>query len=268
MSDSLIRSLAIRSFTMLDLIQQAADLLSDAHSLVVLTGAGVSKESGIPTFREAQEGLWARYDPERLATMAGFLADPTLVWRWYQYRLDLAGRCQPNPGHQAIAALEAHVPDVHVITQNIDGLHQQAGSSHVLELHGSIRRFKCLRGHLNLTLAELQAQEEVPPRCPRSGCGALVRPDVIWFGETLNESVLQQAFARSQACDVMLIVGTSGIVTPAAWLPSQASQSGARIVEVNPAPSALTHLADIHLAGPAGEVLPQVVGQMGVMHQT
>jgi len=247
---------------MLTQIQQVAQILAQAKRLVILTGAGISKESGIPTFREAQQGLWAKYDPQRLATMQGFLANPKLVWDWYQFRLGLVEQAQPNPGHCAIAELEERLPQVTVITQNVDGLHVRAGSRGVLELHGNIRRFKCLRGHGNLSLADLAGQDAAPPLCPHPGCGALVRPDVVWFGENLDYRMLNQAVAGSEACDVMLIVGTSGVVQPAASLPYHAWDARARIVEVNPEASELTELAHVHLAGPAGEMLPRVLAAM------
>lgn len=246
-----------------DRIQQAASILAHARRLVILTGAGISKESGIPTFREAQQGLWAQYDPQRLATMQGFLANPKLVWDWYQFRLGLVEQAQPNPGHRAIAELEQRLPQVTVITQNVDGLHVRAGSRRVMELHGNIRRFKCLRGHGNLSMADLAGQDAAPPLCPHPGCGALVRPDVVWFGENLDYRILNQAVAASEACDVMLIVGTSGVVQPAASLPYHAWDARARIVEVNPEASELTDLAHVHLAGPAGEMLPQVLAVIG-----
>jgi NAD-dependent deacetylase len=248
---------------MQDLIHQAANILAQAHRLVILTGAGISKESGIPTFREAQQGLWAKHDPQRLATMQGFLANPTLVWDWYQFRLGLVEQAQPNPGHHAIAELEQRLPHVEVITQNVDGLHVRAGSRRVLELHGNIRRFKCLRGHGNLTMADLAGQDAAPPLCPHPGCQALVRPDVVWFGENLDSRVLNQAVADSAACDVMLIVGTSGAVQPAASLPYNAWHARARIIEVNPEASELTDLAHVYLAGPAGVMLPQVLAAIG-----
>ena len=245
-----------------ELIRQTALLLANAHRLVILTGAGMSKESGIPTFREAQDGLWASYDPQQLATMQGFRANPTLVWDWYQYRLGLVERAQPHAGHLAVAALEQQLRGVVVITQNVDGLHARAGSRDVLELHGSIRRFKCLRGHGGLNVEDLAGQSESPPRCPRAGCDALVRPDVVWFGEQLDAGIIQRAFVESEACDVMLIVGTSGVVHPAASLPYQAWNRRARIIEVNPLRSELTDLAHIFLQGPAGQVLPDVLAAM------
>ncbi|MER2598923.1 MAG: NAD-dependent deacylase [Caldilineales bacterium] len=237
-------------------ISSAADLLRNARRLVVLTGAGMSKESGIPTFRDAQTGLWAQHSPERLATMQGFLADPRLVWDWYQFRLGLVEQAQPNPGHVAIAELERQLPFVQVITQNVDGLHSAAGSQRVLELHGSIRRFKCLRGHGHMSMADFQDQDARPPLCPQPNCRALIRPDVVWFGENLDFNVLNQAVAFSEACDVMLIVGTSGVVQPAASLPYQAVR--ARLIEVNPEPSELSDSVHIYLQGRAGEVLPEL----------
>lgn len=249
-------------------MQQAASILANARRLVILTGAGMSKESGIPTFREAQEGLWANYDPQQLATMQGFRSNPSLVWDWYQYRLGLIERAEPHAGHLAIAALEQRLRGVVVITQNVDGLHTRAGSRDVLELHGSIRRFKCLRGHGGLSMDDLPRQPESPPRCPRAGCDALVRPDVVWFGEQLDPAILQRAFVESEACDVMLIVGTSGVVHPAASLPTRAWNRRARIIEINPQRSELTDLAHIFLQGPAGQVLSRLLtvvdGERGV----
>jgi len=245
------------------LIQRAAEILARSRNLVVFTGSGVSKESGIPTFRDAQEGLWARYDPQQLATVEGFLRDPKLVWEWYDYRFGLLKSVKPNPGHLAIAALERYVPRVVVITQNIDNLHQDAGSSDVIELHGNMRRYKCLAGHTGFTRADFASQKEIPPHCPR--CGAMLRPDVVWFGELLPPESLDRAFAESESCDAVLVVGTSGLVQPAASLPSHAHRAGSPIIEVNPHPSAITPLADIFLQGPAGEVLPRLVDALAAV---
>lgn len=241
---------------MSSLITKAAAILRQSQRLVVLTGAGMSKESGIPTFREAQVGLWAKHDPQRLATMQGFLTNPQLVWDWYQFRLGLVEQAQPNPGHHALVELEQRLPFVQVITQNVDGLHTVAGSHRVLELHGNIRRFKCLRGHGHMSMNDLRGQEARPPLCPQPNCGALVRPDVVWFGENLDFNVLNQAAAFSEACDVMLIVGTSGVVQPAASLPYHAHS--ARLIEINPEPSELTDAVQVYLQGTAGEVLPEL----------
>lgn len=237
---------------------RAAQLIARARRLVVLTGAGISKESGIPTFREAQGGLWAQYDPMEMASEAGFLKNPRLVWEWYEYRFGMVKSAQPNPGHFAIAQLEQLVPKVTVITQNIDGLHAAAGSTAVLELHGSIQRYKCFTGrHTGFSLEDILSQAEKPPRCPE--CGDLVRPDVVWFGEYLPADVMRQAYEASQRCAVMLVVGTSGVVQPAASLPYVAARTGALIVDVNPERDEIGETADIFLQGKGGDVLPQLL---------
>ncbi len=247
-------------------IQDAARRLARVQQLVVLTGAGVSKESGIPTFREAQDGLWARYDPMLMASREGFLRDPKLVWEWYEYRFGMVAAAQPNPGHLAIVELERIIPATTVITQNIDGLHQAAGSRSVIELHGSIRCYKCLGGrHTGFTRADLAGQE-MPPRCPR--CGDLLRPDVVWFGEYLPEDALTTAWALSERCDAMLVVGTSGVVQPAASLPYVAARGGALVIDVNPDRDEIAEMADIFLHGPGGEVLPALVATLRAQLQT
>lgn len=242
---------------MRDQIKQAADLIAQAEYVVVFTGAGVSKESGLPTFRDAQEGLWAQYDPEELASLEGFRRDPELVWTWYQHRRALYGDVEPNPGHDAIVQLEELVPRVVVVTQNVDDLHRRAGSTDIVELHGNIYRYKCLEEERPLTLEDLGATDEVPPRCPH--CGSLVRPDVVWFGEFLPTDALDRAIQESRQCYVMLVVGTSAIVQPAASLPYEAAEHGASIIEVNPRPSGATRVADVFLQGPSGDILPQVI---------
>jgi NAD-dependent deacetylase len=239
-------------------LKAAAQRVARASSLVVLTGAGISKESGIPTFREAQDGLWARYDPMEMASERGFLRNPKLVWEWYEYRFGMVAAARPNPGHLAIAGLEALVAEVTVVTQNIDGLHQAGGSTRVLELHGSIRRYKCLSGrHAGFAPEDFARQTEKPPRCPE--CGDLLRPDVVWFGEYLPEQVLRDAFAASRTCDVMLVAGTSGVVQPAASLPYAARDAGATVIDVNPDADELSTMADFFLRGPGGTVLPELL---------
>lgn len=245
---------------MADLIEEAARKLAGVKRLVVLTGAGVSKESGIPTFREAQAGLWARYDPMEMATQEGFLRNPKLVWEWYEYRFGMVASAQPNAGHRAIAELEQIIPSVAVVTQNIDGLHQAGGSSNVIELHGSIRRYKCLSGrHTGFSPADLAGLDK-PPRCPH--CGDLLRPDVVWFGEYLAEDVLATAFALSEQCDAMLVVGTSGVVQPAAALPFVAACAGALVIDVNPDRDEIAHMADVFLQGTGGAVLPSLLDSL------
>jgi NAD-dependent deacetylase len=251
-------------------IKGAASILAETSTLVVLSGAGVSKESGIPTFREAQTGLWARYDPQQLATRDAFRRNPQLVWEWYEYRRELVARTGPNPGHRALAEMERYIPHVIVLTQNIDGFHQAAGSSDVVELHGNIRRSKCFANcHGEPTLVnviELPDREGASPHCPY--CGDLIRPDVVWFGEALPGEALGRAMRASAEGDAMLVVGTSGVVYPAAALPQMAKEAGNRVIEVNPEASGITPLADLFLAGPAGMVLPQLLAGLASLRQT
>ncbi|HEY0016436.1 MAG TPA: NAD-dependent deacylase [Longimicrobium sp.] len=241
-------------------LQRAARMLAGAHRVVVSSGAGMSKESGIPTFRDAMEGLWSSFDPQELATVAGFRAAPRRVWSWYAWRRERVGDARPNPGHLALVDLQAHVPRLTVVTQNVDGLHTEAGSADVVELHGNIRRVKCLdRGHPydGPLPPYARGDEQDPPPCPL--CGSPLRPDVVWFGEMLPRDAVERAWSLAERCDVLLIIGTSGTVWPAAELPLVARRHGARIIEVNPEPSELTHAADVFLQGPSGEVLPALV---------
>ena len=233
----------------------AARALARSHRLVVFTGAGVSKESGIATFREPETGLWAQYDPMELATYEAYVRQPELVWSWYEHRFGAAAAAAPNPGHIAIAELERLLPRVSVVTQNIDDLHQRAGSSDVIELHGSMLRFKCLRGrHTGFVLDDFSGQDDKPPRCPK--CGDLLRPDVVWFGEALPLRALAAAEEVARACDLMLVVGTSGVVYPAAGL---ARMAAGKVVIVNPHPSDLDDAADAVLCGTAAQLLPQLL---------
>lgn len=238
-------------------IEGAARLLGESRSVVVSTGAGMSKESGIPTFRDAPNALWDKFDPEKLASPEGFLEDPPLVWRWYEERRRMIARVAPNPGHFAIAALEGHFDRFLVVTQNIDDLHRKAGSKNVVEMHGNIFRYRCFdMGH---AVDEIpKGGGEIPPLCR---CGSMIRPDVVWFGEMLPRDALETAFAAIEKCDLMLVVGTSGIVYPVAEFPALAKGAGAKIVEVNPEKTPITPLADEFLKGPAGEVLPALVDE-------
>lgn len=244
-------------------LSDAVQLLTNARRPAILSGAGVSKESGIPTFREAQTGLWAQYDPQELATPQAFRDDPALVWRWYRFRRDLISQAQPNAGHLALAELERTFPRLVILTQNVDGLHQTAGSSDVVELHGNIWRARCFAAcqpHAAPVVA-VDAMADPLPHCPY--CGGLMRPDVVWFGEPLPAAALQRAYQVSSECDLMLVVGTSGVVFPAALLPAVARDAGARVIEVNPAPSEITLLTDLFLQGPAGVILPELVSRVG-----
>jgi NAD-dependent deacetylase len=233
----------------------AAGWIAASRNLVVSTGAGVSRESGIPTFREAGLGFWEKYDPQQLATVQGFLEDPKLVWDWYAYRRKTVAQSSPNPGHYALAELEKLLPGMVLITQNIDSLHVRAGSCNVVELHGNISRVRCFNGCLTFeNWKDEDSAGETPPRC--SKCGSYLRPDVVWFGEALPDEGIHRAFRAAESCDLMLVVGTSGVVQPAASLPSTARYRGARIVEVNPEESEITSLADIVLRGKSGDILP------------
>jgi NAD-dependent deacetylase len=231
------------------------DRLRRVRRLTVLTGAGVSAESGVPTFRDAQTGLWARFRPEELATPEAFRRHPKRVWDWYAHRRALVAQAAPNAAHRALAEWERRVQTFTLVTQNVDGLHQRAGSRRVIELHGNLTRTKCFdEGTLVTAWAD---STEVPPRCPR--CGGLLRPDVVWFGELLPEAALQQAFAASRDCEVFLCVGTSAVVYPAASLPIEALHHGATVVEINPEQTPLTQQADYFLQGRAGELLPRLL---------
>lgn len=240
--------------------------LHQAEHLVVLTGAGVSKESGVPTFRDAMDGLWAQFDPQELATPAAFKANPKMVWDWYEYRRTLVNKVKPNKGHLAIAALEDMLPEVVVITQNIDGLHQAAGSSDVIALHGDIRRHKCSDNcEGDPTLIDISKlewdRESGPPPCPH--CGKNVRPDVVWFTERLPLDALNRANDLSSKADVMLVVGTSGLVQPAASMPYRTKRwNSGFIIDVNPQEDTITPLADLYINAPSGEALPLIVRAM------
>jgi len=242
----------------MDKVDFPADLITrlrGAQRVAVLTGAGISAESGVPTFREAQTGLWAQYDPQELATPTAFRRNPRLVWEWYAWRRELVAQAQPNPGHLALVAMEQWVPQLTLITQNVDGLHGRAGSQRVIELHGNIMRTKCFADGRSITT--WPPTDDVPPRCPH--CGDYLRPDVVWFGESLPYDALATAVAAARACDVFLSIGTSAVVQPAASLPLEALQTGATIVEINPQPTPLSRYATFVLAGLAGEILPQLV---------
>jgi NAD-dependent deacetylase len=238
--------------------QDLIDRLQAAKSVVVLTGAGVSAESGVPTFRQAQTGLWAKYRPEELATPGAFSRNPRLVWEWYEWRRKLVSAAQPNAGHYALAELEAIYPDFVLVTQNVDGLHRRAGSRNMLELHGNLTRTKCSKE--GEVIESWDNTENVPPPCPR--CGAPLRPDVVWFEEPLPAREMQLAREASARCDVFLAIGTSGVVYPAAWLPLEALDNQAILVEINPEPTPLTPKAHYALAGPSGGVLPEIVKRL------
>jgi NAD-dependent deacetylase len=225
-----------------------------AKRIAVLTGAGMSAESGVPTFRDAQTGLWAKFDPQQLATEDAFRANPSMVWDWYAFRRDMIAKVEPNAGHRSLAAFaQRHPGRLTLITQNVDGLHQRAGSTGVLALHGNIFEDKWL----DMSKACCNADAAVagsPPYCDR--CGNMLRPNVVWFGEPLPLQTLAAAEDAARACDIMLVVGTSGVVYPAAGL---ARTAAGRVVIVNPEPTELDDAADAVLRGKAAQLLPQLL---------
>jgi NAD-dependent deacetylase len=240
---------------MIEVTPDLIKLLRSAKQVAVLTGAGVSAESGIPTFRAAQTGLWAQYDPQELATPEAFVKNPRLVWEWYAWRRELVSTARPNAGHFALAEMARRVERFTLITQNVDGLHQQAGSTDVIELHGNLHRSKCFREEI--VIDEWVDIGEVPPRCPR--CGDRLRPDVVWFGEVLPSDALHAASEAATTCDVFFSIGTSGLVEPAASLARVAMQHGAKVIEINPVATRLTSLVTFALHAPSGKMLPALV---------
>jgi NAD-dependent deacetylase len=244
-------------------VNRAVELLAPARRVVVTTGAGMSKESGIPTFRDAQTGLWSRYNPEQLATRDGFRRDPKLVWTWYAERRATIAQASPHEGHRALARLEPRFESWWVLTQNIDGLHIAAGSTHVVELHGSIHRIKCFDA--DHPAREPFSGEEIPPRCQ---CGSWLRPDVVWFGEMLDAANLDRAFDAIAQCEVMLVVGTSGLVHPSAGFPEDARRAGATVIEINPEPTPITAVANVCIRSGARDALVEIERQLASAHRS
>ncbi|MBX3365225.1 MAG: NAD-dependent deacylase [Phycisphaeraceae bacterium] len=238
---------------------RVAERLRGGRRVVALTGAGVSAESKIPTFRDAMSGLWASFDPQRLATPEAFEADPATVSKWYDFRREKCAQALPNPGHLALARLEGLLETrggrLDILTQNVDGLHQRAGSKRITELHGSIMRWRCTRTNARA--------DDLPMPLPSypmpSPSGGWYRPDVVWFGEMLPEAALAAAWEALEGCEVFLSIGTSAVVYPAAGFADEARSRGALIVEVNPEQTPLTSRADVVLRGLSGVVLPQLV---------
>lgn len=237
----------------------AARALRAAEQVCILTGAGISAESGIPTFREAQTGLWAQYDPRELATPEAFAEHPDRVWQWYAERRAMVRRAQPNPGHEALVTLAARVGQSTLITQNVDDLHERAGSRDVIRLHGSLMHVRCSAGCPGSEVAAEQAPTKAPP-CPT--CGGLMRPDVVWFGEPIPMPPFEAARDAAIACDVFISVGTSNLVEPAASLPWIAATHGATVIVVNPSMEGQRRGPSIlPIEGPAGVMLPRLVAE-------
>ena len=225
-----------------------------AKRVVVITGAGISAESGVPTFR-GPNGLWRRYRAEDLATPQAFQGDARLVWEWYDWRRRLISGKEPNAGHLAIAAMEDLFEEFLLITQNVDGLHRKAGSTKLIEIHGNIWKVRCMAEGKVFPNSEVPLRE-IPPRCD---CSALLRPDVVWFGESLSERDLADAYAVLKECDCLLVVGTSAVVQPVASFPTIARSGGAFIVEVNVEPTPISGWVDESILGKSGQVLPRLV---------
>lgn len=231
------------------------ELVARGRRVVAFTGAGMSAESGIPTFR-GQEGFWENESLEDLATPGGFARDPRRVWAWYDARRQQISRCAPNAGHLALGRYGKAHPDFRLITQNVDGLHQAAGSDRVIRLHGDIFRVRCTREGTSRDDRRVPLPE-IPPRCE---CGALLRPDIVWFGEPLPEGAMQEATGAAARAELFLSIGTSAVVYPAASLPEIARRHGAFLVEINIEPTPLSPLADEVIQAPVAEVLPDLLG--------
>lgn len=257
-------------------IEIAAKWVAEARSVVVLTGAGMSAESSVPTFRDAQTGLWERFEPEHLATEDAFRADPSLVWTWYVWRSMLIDTAVPNAGHTAISAWQKHLAvnngSLTVATQNVDDLHERGGADDVLHLHGSLHIYRCLEcsrpAAFDPRAAGIRAEREFdednilePVACPHCATGIL-RPGVVWFGEMLPQDAFSSAIHALQQADLVLVVGTSGLVQPAASLPVIGQEAGAKLVEINPVHTELSNTADIYLKSTAAAMMPQLLDEL------
>ena len=232
-------------------LHDARSRIASARSITVLTGAGISADSGVPTFR-GTDGLWRNFRAEELATPEAFERDPRLVWEWYNWRRELIAMKQLNPAHRAIAAMESRLSNFWLITQNVDGLHRQAGSTRLSEIHGNIWMVRCTR--CGTVTENYLTPLPLLPHCGQ--CGGLLRPHIVWFGESLHEEDLARCANQLQACDVLLVIGTSGVVYPAAGFASIAKEAGATVIEVNLDQTPLSDLVDMSLRGRAKEIVP------------
>ena len=232
--------------------ERSVEIITKSKYVIAHTGAGISKESNVPTFR-GEDGLWRNYDAMELATPSAFLKDPKLVWEWYAWRQGLIGSCNPNPAHEVLVEFEKEGVLKSLITQNVDGLHRRAGSQNVLEVHGNLWALKCSScSHKD----RLASPAEGIPKCPN--CGENLRPDVVWFGEQLDPIIMNGVYQELDKADVILVIGTSALVQPAASFPLVVKQKGGLIIEMNVEETPLTPYVDVHLSGKAGEVLPRL----------
>jgi len=246
------------------MLAEAAKLLARSRFAIAFTGAGISSESGVPTFR-GKNGLWKTYRAEELATPEAFRKDPHLVWEFYKWRMQKIIRANPNPAHYALAELEMMGILKAVITQNVDDLHTEAGTGNLIELHGNIFRVRCTSCSYRENLKESGRLDEFLkerglPKCPR--CGSLLRPDVVWFGEPLSRKALEESFKLAERADLVLVVGTSGVVYPAAYIPHVVKEHGGKVIEVNTERSGITPIADVFLRGKAGEIMERLLDEV------
>ncbi len=234
--------------------EKVVERLAQAKSLLVITGAGISAESGIPTFRGA-DGLWKNYRAEELATLDAFERDPATVWQWYDWRRGIIGKAEPNLGHLAIKELEDMFENFLLITQNVDGLHGRTGIKNIVEIHGNLWRTRCTREGKISMLMDVPLKS-IPPKCD---CGAVLRPDVVWFGESIPSYALELSFNVLEQCDALIVIGTSGVVYPVASFPQTVKDNGGYVVEVNVEPTPISSIADASLYGNSGDILPMIV---------
>ncbi len=237
-------------------LNQIVELLKSTKNLVFFTGAGMSAESGVATFRGSDDSIWNKFKPEELANFDAFMKNPNLVWEWYQYRRQILSKVQPNPGHTTIAKFEKYFPNLAVITQNVDNLHRRAGSTNIYELHGNIENNYCIKCKKEFKSIDLGLESKENPKC--DSCGGRIRPDIVWFGESLPMYTFSKAEQLAKDADLMFVIGTSGVVFPAAYIPIWAKQAGAKLVEINIQKSDLSTYCDFVLLGKVGEILPQI----------